>query len=297
MKKTLITFAILSSVFCSSAFAEKMRILLVNDDGCESIGTTSLQDKLVEKGYDVWLVAPSLNQSGVGTSVTFKPGYEFEVKKVAEKRYCFPGTPSDSVDFALTALMKDNPPDLVISGVNDGGNTGGAQLNSGTVSAAVRAVRSGYPAISASIGASFTKLSGDQDGLLSEAGQNVRKYWPDSINYVADLVDKIQVNKDKNNEVLPAGTGLGLNYPAVPKDEIQGIKIIENEPFPKPQYIFEILPNGNAIQKMDFSLMQPSEDNTATAWLNRKYVIYSIFKGNWNDMSTQSEYEKIFIQD
>jgi 5'-nucleotidase len=63
------------------------------------------------------------------------------VKKAADKRYCFPGTPADALDFGLWGVLKDAPPDLVISGVNDGPNTGMAQVNSGTVSAAVRSVR------------------------------------------------------------------------------------------------------------------------------------------------------------
>lgn len=58
-----------------------MRILIVNDDGCESYGTTSLQTKLAAKGYDVWLVAPATNQSGIGSAITFKPNKIFDVKK------------------------------------------------------------------------------------------------------------------------------------------------------------------------------------------------------------------------
>ncbi len=72
-----------------SGGGKPLRILLVNDDGCQSVGTTSLQEKLAAKGYDVWMVAPDTNQSGIGSAITFKPGKTFDVKKVADKRYCF----------------------------------------------------------------------------------------------------------------------------------------------------------------------------------------------------------------
>ncbi len=77
----------------------------VNDSG-----SIQLQEKLTQKGYDAWMVAPATNQSGIGSAITFKTGKVFDVKKVADKRYCFPGTPADSVDFGLQRLLKDNPP-------------------------------------------------------------------------------------------------------------------------------------------------------------------------------------------
>lgn len=146
MKINILAAALLTMLTASTQAAEKpLRILLVNDDGCQSVGTTSLQEKLAAKGYDVWMVAPATNQSGIGSAITFKPGKTFDVKKVADKRYCFPGTPADAVDFGLWGVMKEAAPDLVISGVNDGPNTGMAQVNSGTVSAAARALRYGFP--------------------------------------------------------------------------------------------------------------------------------------------------------
>ena len=81
MKKQLITAALLASTALVAQAADRpMRILIVNDDGCESYGTTSLQTKLAAKGYDVWLVAPATNQSGIGSAITFKPNKIFDVK-------------------------------------------------------------------------------------------------------------------------------------------------------------------------------------------------------------------------
>lgn len=104
MKKNIIAGLVLTLIAGFAFAAERpMRILVVNDDGCESVGTTSLQEKLAAKGYDVWMVAPSTNQSGIGSAITFKPNKIFDVKKVADKRYCFPGTPPTPLTSACWA--------------------------------------------------------------------------------------------------------------------------------------------------------------------------------------------------
>lgn len=94
MRIKILTAAMLALSAAGAQAAEKpLKILLVNDDGCLSVGTTSLQDKLAAKGYDVWMVAPTTNQSGIGSAITFKTGKIFAVKKAADKRYCFPEPP------------------------------------------------------------------------------------------------------------------------------------------------------------------------------------------------------------
>ncbi|SUW64743.1 5'-nucleotidase surE [Buttiauxella agrestis] len=266
-----------------------MRILIVNDDGCESVGTTSLQEKLAAKGYDVWMVAPSTNQSGVGTAITFKPNKIFDVKKVAEKRYCFPGTPADSVDFGLFGILKDNPPDLVISGVNDGPNTGAAQLNSGTVSAAARAVRYGYPAIAASIGYIFTEEE------MKAKWPSTQRYWPDAVNYVVSLVDTLNVGWQPGKVPLPAGSGLSINYPPLDKSAIHGVKVVKNEPHPKPQLAWKILEDGKAQQLMSADAMKPGPAGTDTAWLSEGYITWTPFDGQWNASEYDNQYHKLII--
>ncbi len=289
MKKHL-TVALIALLTAGGAQAAEraMRILLVNDDGCESVGTTSLQDKLAAKGFDVWMVAPATNQSGIGSAITFKPNKIFDVKKVAEKRYCFPGTPADAVDFGLLGLLKDQPVDLVISGVNDGPNTGVAQLNSGTIGAAARAVRYGYPAIAASIG---YILSPEE---MKAGWPSTHKYWPDSVDYVAGLVDILAKNWRPGTPVLPAGSGLSINYPALAKGDIRGTKYVENERNPVPQHYYKILPDGKAQQIMSEKVLTPVATDTDTGWLNRGYVTWTIFDGEWNAPQFEEQYRQLF---
>ncbi|MGY5956248.1 5'/3'-nucleotidase SurE [Kosakonia sp. BK9b] len=289
MKKTVLGLLLSMLTMAHAQAAEQaMRILLVNDDGCESVGTISLQEKLAAKGYEVWMVAPATNQSGIGSAITFKPNKIFDVKKVADKRYCFPGTPADALDFGLLGVLKDNPPDLVISGVNDGPNTGVAQLNSGTVGAAVRAVRYGYPAIAASIGYLLTAEE------MKAGWPATHKYWPDSVDYVVSLVDQINSNWQTGQPVLPKGSGVSINYPPLTKKEIKGQKYVANEQFPAPQHTYKLLADGRAQQIMSQKVLEPSEADTDTGWLNKGYITWSLLDGEWNAPQYEPQYKAIF---
>ncbi|MGU3530307.1 5'/3'-nucleotidase SurE [Raoultella planticola] len=287
MKINILAAALLTILTASTQAAEKpLRILLVNDDGCQSVGTTSLQEKLAAKGYDVWMVAPDTNQSGIGSAITFKPGKTFDVKKVADKRYCFPGTPADAVDFGLWGLMKEAAPDLVISGVNDGPNTGMAQVNSGTVSAAARALRYGFPAIAASIGYRFTEQE------MKKKWPSTHKYWPDSVDYVVTVVDKLNATREPGTALLPKGSGLSINYPPLPATEIKGVHYIDNEQFPVPQISYELQADGMAKQGMNPASLTPTTADTDSGWLNKGYITYTLFDGSWNAPQFQAQYEK-----
>ncbi len=285
MKITLIAAALISAISFTVS-ANPLKILIVNDDGCESPGSIQLQEKLAQKGFDVWMVAPATNQSGVGSAITFKTGKVFDVKKVADKRYCFPGTPADSVDFGLQGLLKDNPPDLVISGVNDGPNTGMAQVNSGTVSAAARAIRYGFPAIAASIGYIYN------EDEMKNKWPSTHKYWPDAIDYVVDVVEKINDKPLSDTALLPKGSGLSINYPPLPKAQIKGVHFVENEMFPTPQISYDILPDGTAKQTINPASLNNVQDDTDSGWLNKGYITYTLIDGAWNAPQYQAQYEK-----
>ena len=284
--KLALSLLVLAISASTKAAAERpMRILLVNDDGCEAYGIVALGEKLTKKGFDVWISAPANNQSGIGSAITMqkKP---FEYRQRGEKSYCFPGTPADALDFGLLGVMKETPPDLVISGINNGPNTGVAQVNSGTVGAAVRAIRYGYPAIAASIG-------WNTDELAKFSGSpSTEKYWPDSVDYVVNMVTVLAKNWHPRQELLPKGTGLIINYPAYPKSEIKGVKYIENEVFPYPQHFYELLPGNKAVQVVNPDVSKPDTRDTDTGWLHKHYITYTIIDGDWNAHQFESEYKK-----
>lgn len=125
-----------------------MRILLSNDDGYYARGLAVLERIAAQLSDDVWIVAPAEEQSGTGRSLTLtRP---LRVKRFDDRRFAVAGTPTDAVMFALAELMRDSPPDLILSGVNRGGNLAEDVMYSGTVSAALEGALAGIPAVALS---------------------------------------------------------------------------------------------------------------------------------------------------
>ena len=115
-----------------------MRILLTNDDGVNASGLKVLEAIARTFSDDIWIVAPAEEQSGTGHSLTLtRP---VRLRKLGERRFCVTGTPTDSVMMAIAHVMKDDPPDLILSGVNRGANLGEDVTYSGTCSAAMQSV-------------------------------------------------------------------------------------------------------------------------------------------------------------
>ncbi len=123
------------------------RILLTNDDGYSSEGIQVLADSLESLG-EVWVVAPRAEQSAVSHALTLDRPLRLE--RLGERRFAVDGTPTDCVALGIASLMGESAPDLVVSGINFGGNMGVDIHYSGTVSAAFEGVILGCPALAVS---------------------------------------------------------------------------------------------------------------------------------------------------
>jgi len=132
--------------------ARRIRILLTNDDGILANGINAVAAAL-SATYDVTVVAPEGNQSGSSHSLTL--GDILPIREMTMpcglKGFALRGTPTDCILVALLDVMKDNPPDIVVSGCNHGPNVGVDVLYSGTVSAALEGLRQGHPSIALSL--------------------------------------------------------------------------------------------------------------------------------------------------
>ncbi|MFT4099431.1 MAG: 5'/3'-nucleotidase SurE [Burkholderiaceae bacterium] len=124
------------------------RVLLTNDDGIHAPGLKVLEEIARQVAREVWIVAPEHDQSGVSHAISLHA--PLRAVPYGERRFGVGGTPGDSVVVALRHLMKDTPPDLVLSGVNRGGNLGVETVFSGTVGAAMTALLLGQRAIAMS---------------------------------------------------------------------------------------------------------------------------------------------------
>ncbi len=113
-------------------------VLLSNDDGYDSIGLKIVEKYFKSVGVYPTTVAPLEQKSGASSSITICG--KLIVKKVADKVFAVDGTPVDCVKIATKNLLKELP-DLVVSGINKGDNTGQSVIYSGTIGAVLESAR------------------------------------------------------------------------------------------------------------------------------------------------------------
>jgi 5'-nucleotidase len=181
-----------------------MRILLTNDDGVNARGLKVLEKIAAAFSDDVWVVAPTEEQSGAGHSLTLT--VPVRVRRLGERRYCVTGTPTDAVMMGLAEIMKDGPPDLVLSGVNRGANLGEDVTYSGTVSAAMEGALAGIPSIA-----------------LSQS--YARQGMGDSVPFAAAEAWAERVLRPLIATPMAPRTLVNVNFPAVAAAEVRGVKV------------------------------------------------------------------------
>ena len=176
-----------------------MKILVCNDDGIGSEGIFQLADALSEIA-EVTVIAPISEQSAVGHSITMKVPLRYSKYNIRNKfiGYAVDGTPADCVKFGINNLMEE-PPDLVVSGINHGANTAISIIYSGTVSAAREAAIMDYPAIAFSI----------------------TDHKPTHFEYARKVAKELTLKVAQNG--LKQGTLLNVNIPNLPESEIKGL--------------------------------------------------------------------------
>jgi len=126
----------------------KARVLISNDDGIDAPGLKMLERVMAKLAGEVWVVAPETEQSAASHSLTLRQ--PLRIRKVSSRRFAVNGTPTDSVLLGINEVMKEHRPDLVLSGVNRGGNLGEDVIYSGTVAAAMEGTLMDFPAIALS---------------------------------------------------------------------------------------------------------------------------------------------------
>jgi 5'-nucleotidase len=176
------------------------RILIVNDDGIDAEGLRVAEDIAAPFAEEVWVVAPQTDQSGASHALSVKS--PIRVIEKSPRRFAVVGTPSDCVVMAARSIMKDALPDLVISGVNRGANLADDIAYSGTVSGAMTAVLCGIPGIA-----------------MSQAYRSAAEIsWATARRYGARLLEDVLASP------LPPDLCLNVNFPAVDRDDVTGIR-------------------------------------------------------------------------
>ena len=181
-----------------------MRILLTNDDGVNARGLKLLEAVARKLSDDIWVVAPTEEQSGAGHSLTLTE--PVRLRRHGDQRFSVTGTPTDAVMLALAHVMKDNPPDVILSGINRGANLAEDVTYSGTVSAAIEGALAGVRSIALSQAYSREGMGDTVPFAAAEA-------WAERV--LAPLLEFATEPR----------TLINVNFPAMSPDEVRGIRV------------------------------------------------------------------------
>lgn len=224
-----------------------MRILLTNDDGIYAPGLRALRMELKKLGT-VIVVAPATEQSAAGHSVTLlvpllvNEVYEDDGQSLIG--WAVEGRPADCVKLALLELLEE-PPDLIVSGMNAGSNAGINVIYSGTVAAAVEGAFYHHTAIACSL---------EYDKKIYD--------FPKGASYARRVIEQILANQ-------PApGSLFNVNVPVLERGPIRGIKVMpQNVSTFREKFDRRVNPRGRTYFWMgpDFHCPSPNPDTDVTA--------------------------------
>lgn len=180
-----------------------MRILVTNDDGIAAEGLRILRRIAEELSDDVWVIAPEKNQSGASHSMTLHE--PLRLRQDDQRTFVIRGTPTDCVIMGVRHILLDQPPDLVLSGVNHGSNLAEDVTYSGTVAAAIEGTLLGVRSIA-----------------MSQVGGSVEEghiHWETPLTHGPALISSLL------DAGWPTGIVLNVNYPACEPGEVAGIEV------------------------------------------------------------------------
>lgn len=177
------------------------RVLISNDDGIHAPGIKLLEKVMRKLAREVWVVAPETEQSAASHSLTLRR--PLRMRKVSTRRYAVDGTPTDSVLLAVNHLLKDKRPDLVVSGINRGGNLGEDVTYSGTIAAAMEATLLCVPSIA------FSQVTDDRASVK----------WATAEAWLPKLFAALKAYEWQK------GVLLNVNFPNVAAKAVTGIEV------------------------------------------------------------------------
>jgi 5'-nucleotidase len=180
---------------------KRARILVSNDDGIHAPGISILEKIARTLTNDVWVVAPEIEQSATSHSLTVR--VPLRIRQLAPRHFAVTGTPTDCVLLGVLQLLKDHPPDIVLSGVNGGGNLAEDVSHSGTVAAAMEGLLLGARAIA------FSQLI-STDGPI---------HWKTAARFGPDIVRNL-VEAPWEPDVF-----MNVNFPDLPASSVKGIAV------------------------------------------------------------------------
>lgn len=264
-------------VGCAAAQADEncsLDIMVTNDDGYSAPGINALRGALIAAGHNVTLVGPLEQQSGRGGAMNTHVGSEVAVVEQAPGVWSVDGTPTDAVRAGLDVILRDDWPNLVVSGANFGPNLGQEGVhNSGTLGATLAAHYDGLPAIALSAGIDVTER--DSTPPFKSTFEAFELAGVIAVNLIEQLTAKFGCE-----QVMPDDLALNVNVP-VPTAGIKGIRYA---PLSK-QNLFRMQwkssdTAGKAVigyRESDLAAGDPGDDNNL---FSRGYVTVTPINGD-----------------
>lgn len=233
---------------------KKPLILISNDDGYHYNGIRSLI-QVAQRYGDVFVAAPAVHQSGKSSAITLDAPVRAHLVERREgfTAYEINGTPADCVKLAISQLMRDRQPDLVLAGINHGYNMGISSLYSGTMACVYEGIMHGVPSVAFSYGV-FTR----------DADTNV----------CIPLVEQVLPRVIEGG--LPQGVCLNVNIPPITAEQpLKGLKVTISDlgrwvnEWEKREH-----PMGGDYYWMtgDYEMQDDNDDRTDMYWLRRGYA-------------------------
>ncbi|MDA3647036.1 hypothetical protein LZ318_13760 [Saccharopolyspora indica] len=254
---------------------EPLDVLLTNDDGHAAPTLAVLKQALTAAGHRVTVVAPCDDQSGSGTELssnyaTGEPTREntIEAKRLAPDVWAVCGSPGDAVLFGVQNVFAADPPDVVVSGVNPGQNSGAVANHSGTVGATVASGELAIPAIAVSV---EIDVSTDPPQVGSA---------PAAAEYATRLLDQLR-STSNGGPLLPRHIALNINYPVAA--EVAGTRVTSTgrAAFVRPQYEpTDLCPDCYVIRPAFDTSPDPVADSDNNA-LAADHVSVTPLDGDW----------------
>ncbi len=227
-------------------------VLITNDDGIQAKGINTVAQYLRPFADNV-VVAPDAPRSGQSSAITVSSPLRMKIIKEQEG-ICFvrtSGTPVDCVKLAIN-LLREEKPDLIISGINHGSNAAVNVIYSGTMGAVNEGTLLGIP----SIGLSLCSHHADAD------------FEP-----CREMIIKLCCKALANRHIWPKGMGLNVNFPK--SAEILGTKICRAaRGHWSEEYDCRIDPNGQEYYWLTgrYENNEPDANDTDEYWLARNYA-------------------------
>lgn len=188
-----------------------MRILITNDDGINAPGLKVLQEiaaTLAGAEGEVWTVAPAFEQSGVGHCISY--AHPTMISQLGPRTFAAEGSPADCVLAGLHDVLRDNRPDLILSGVNRGNNSAENALYSGTLGGAMEGALQGLPSLA------LSQYLGPENYNLDNPFEAAARFGP-------EVVRKVLAYSGDARSDYPLF--YNVNFPPVPADAVKGTKV------------------------------------------------------------------------